>query len=684
MKMNKKINILYLIATLGLLSSCEDDTNTVYTVDDAYNTILLRARMNEGVNGVVTRAVDGNHAKHVLFTEGNKLSLQINGSWTGHDPATITQTTTATVGAESASGSKHNALEMDPNRFWNDYGVADPDNADGRSEGLTIYGAAVNDKEAAAPNVTVWENLSWSLLADQTNGWLSKDLLTSNNITSSADGTYKFDDFMENKTGTSNILEFTHAMSKMTVVLTAGAGFIGGKFVNNPTVTLKQFKYTGSVNIKTKTTTPSETKSDIKMHLAEGGAGNTSATLDALVYPGNSFAKVDDILELTADGNTFVVTAAKLNAAIQKAIDDKSSTGYPGENLNLQQGWNYKLLITVNKTNIVVVATIVDWNDVTAEPEAPEIRIAHSYGHVPGTDFGKGFTLYRSTLITGTYLGDGDKADVSFASSKYSMTPQLYWPTHSTHYFFRGVWPVVDSKDGSEAQLGPTSGQVQANTIDVENVAYKQGYYPSDLMIGRPLNTEETATDEQCKVDAHKDGSGNSPAGICATTGEIRMNFRYMMSQVKVELTSSNPEDKDYIAFDADTKVEIIGGYKDGAIRLSDCTSDFTGKSVAPYQLNNKANDDYDSYHDAIIPQNLTETLNFRITVKNSDGSTDTYETVIKNIKVKEGDADPALISAWASGKAYTYNLKITKTAIKVTATLTDWVPVEASENVWF
>ncbi len=162
------------------------------------------------------------------------------------------------------------------------------------------------------------------------------------------------------------------------------------------------------------------------------------------------------------------------------------------------------------------------------------------------------------------------------------------------------------------------------------------------------------------------------------------MNFRYMMSQVKVELTSSDPTDPDYVAFDANTKVNIIGGYKDGAIKLSDCTVDFSGKTVADYQLHNKAADDYDSYPDAIIPQDLTEGMKFRITTQNEDGTTDTYEAVIKNIKVKEGTADPALITAWESGKAYTYTLRITKTAINVTATITDWVPVTASDNVWF
>lgn len=677
-------SIFFLAAAMSLASCSSDDVFSYERVDAAHDAIVLRAGVSEGGVGVATRAIDDRHDKHVLFTQGTKLALQLNGQWNSN---TVIQPTTGITGTESATDSRHNNLALSPDLFWNDYGVADPSNAAGRAAGLTIYGAAV-DGVTTAPEVTNWGALSWTLPTDQTAGWAASDLLTSNNVrpTDAAldgsgrtgDGTYKFDDFMGTSHNTpSNIIEFTHAMAKVTVVLTAGEGFPEGKFESNPTVTLTAFKYTGSVSIPGKTSTPTDEKSNINMHLASGGAAHT-ATFDALVYPGNVFTDATEILSLTADGNTFEITAKKINDAIRAAIAN-SSISYPatGTDVSFKQGWNYKILVTVNKTSTHVTATIVDWNEVTAEEEAPKINVNKTYGHEPGTDFAKGFDLYRSTTFTGSYLGTGDHAVVSYADSKYTMTPQLYWPNHQTHYFFRGIWPLVGSKDSSDEQLGPTSAQVKANTIDVENVAYKQGYYPSDLMIGRPLNAAETATDEACKVH-----SGTQ--GICATEGDVRMNFRYMMSQVKVELSSSNPTDKDYIAFDANTKVEIIGGYKEGAIKLSDCTSDFTGKSVVPYTLHNAAATDYDSYHDAIIPQTLTDGLKFRITVTNDDGTTDVYECAVKDIKVSENSAAPALISAWQSGKIYTYRLKVTKTAVNVTATLTDWVNVEASENVWF
>jgi hypothetical protein len=38
----------------------------------------------------------------------------------------------------------------------------------------------------------------------------------------------------------------------------------------------------------------------------------------------------------------------------------------------------------------------------------------------------------------------------------------------------------------------------------------------------------------------------------------------------------------------------------------------------------------------------------------------------------------------WESGQHYVYNLKLSKTQVTVSASLTDWKKVEANENVWF
>ncbi len=736
----KLTHYIYISTALAALAACsDDDMDRVYTVGEADNAIVLKAGVREGGVKVQTRAVDGNHASsdngggHVPFAEGTQLALRVDGKWTGHEEngvstENISKTTAATVGAEKQGGTvddpvgaKHNPItSYAPQLYWDDYGTADPDNAGtGRAAGLTIFGAAV-DGETTAPTVSSWTALPWVLVEDQSGGWASRDLLTSNNIQpivyDKYDGTYKFDDWKTKSTNTSNLLEFTHAMSKVTVKLVAGEGFVHGYFEDEVSVTLKNFYLTGTVNIEAKTSTPTiildevSTATDVQAYHESGVIGTErTLTYSALVYPDKSFSATDDLLTITADGNTYKVSAAKL-------VDAMATAGHS----SLQQGYNYILNITVNKTKIDVDATIVDWKKVAAEEEKPEIDIDYAYGHEASDshtsckNFGKDFEFYRSTTLEGSYLGTIDHSKVLYSASAYTLSPPLYWPNHSIHYYFRGVWPSMaenDTQIEDNQSYIPSeklnNGSSTVSKIDVKNVPYKEGTYPSDLMIGRPLKEDGVTPDEACKVNDHKiDGAARG--GICATRGKIHMNFHYMMSQVKVELTSSAADadgnyPKDHVTFNENTKVEIIDGYTEGAILLGSCTSDFTGKSVGVYGMHNLASDDYDSYHDAIIPQSLvsksevdgeekiTPTLKFRITVKDEDGLVDVYETLlgICDISVKEqigpsSWSELKKIDAWEPGKIYTYTLKITKTGIQVTATLKDWIQVEANDTVWF
>ena len=123
-----------LLAALGFLASCSDDI-TGSISGDGRDAIMLRAGISDGRAGVMTKGAPGgimtragaaggyddidaaNHTKHLTFTESTKAALRIDGDWwkQGDDHATlISQTTTATIGAETAANSKHNTLTMSP------------------------------------------------------------------------------------------------------------------------------------------------------------------------------------------------------------------------------------------------------------------------------------------------------------------------------------------------------------------------------------------------------------------------------------------------------------------------------------------------------------------------------------------------------------------------------------------
>lgn len=743
--MNIKYNILPLFAAVSLLTACsDDDIDRVYTVGEADNAIVLKVGVREGSGAQIsTRGVDdnhdataegGNHGGHTPFkTSGTKLALRIDGTWTGKgNDNKVSQTTSVTL---KDASNQHNLIDsMDPVRYWDDYGTADPNNTAGRTAGLTIYGIGVDGYAATYGSVdptgipSDWGNVLWNVgvptdglidQSDATNYWKEKDLLTSNNIHAveegkDYDGTYKFDDYLHDKPLTtesdktsSNILEFTHAMTKITVQLTAGEGFPGyetnpesAAFQTAPTVTLEGFYYKGSVNVEDKISTHSNDvdKANIKMHLDGEGKVHT-ATFDALVFPGNTFVDTDQILTFTADGNTLHVTAAKLNAAIQSAITNKETTKYPGTDETLLQAWNYLLKITVKKTDLDITATILDWKTVEADEDTPKINVTAEYGQ-KGTAFTKDYDFFRSLNIVAGYDEDADTNGINYAarytasSSVWSKT--LYWPNHQTHYFFRGVYPVTGSIACPSSYSNESVQTVEGkDVIPVTNVLYTPNTYPSDLAIGFPRGTSVDSFDETCKVDAHKDSNGKYPDGICATEGLIHMNFKYCMSQVKVQLKTTDGEDKVNIGSNT-AAVEIIDCYNNAYIKLEDGKVASKSEEVRGNHAMTQVAVTTDEapilarFHDAIIPQNLSETvgsetkqMKFRITVTNTDGTTDVYECIIQNIQVEE-DGVKKGITEWEAGKCYVYTLTLKKTAINVTATLTDWVTVEASDEVWF
>ena len=707
---------IYIIGLLSLLTvACSDDIQPTYTVGAEHNAITLRAAIGSGEDAVASRAPDPSHENHVAFLFG-LLHLRVNGIWKGHLSEVVQYESFGTVGDAIEGGilQPHNPLTLSPSIFWDDFGTADPANmypveGNGRDKGLSIFGVTVNgyvDHLQTPPvsntlpkgevtnqgnnlmKILDWTNVPWTLPLNQKDRITYFDLLTSNNIQEGKDGTLKFDEWKANAANTSDLLVFTHAMSKVSVRLTADEGF-PGYFEVPPKVTLLKYYYKGNVNMEAKVSTPAtEYQGDIITHPGIGADGSSHlAHFYALVFPGNSFADDVNVVRIEADRNTYYVTAEKMNAAMKLA--QGGSTTY-------LQGKHYIFNVTVKKTAIDVTATIKDWDEVEAVNETPIINFSECYGHT-GNALTTPFSLYRSTTIDGTYTDPSDQAVVSYdnVNHKYTMSPQLYWPDHQTHYFFRGIWPKVGDADG------PAAAKITGgNSIEVGNAPYTANKYPSDLMIGRPRKSPGGDPDETCKNPAHQRGDGSYPEGICATdskdesSGLIRMNFQYAMSQVIVKLTTSDGA-ANAITINEHTKVEILGGYTKGKILLGTEASDFTGQTVMPFTMTNDNNivgrvpdNDYANYRNTIIPQALTNAsgdLKFRITISADESATDAYETVlgIKEIMVKEGDAPKKYITAWAPGKRYIYNLHITKTGISVTATVTDWKTVDASEDIW-
>lgn len=681
---------------MALFSACssEDDIKPIYTVGEADNVITLRVGVSTGESAVQTRATetDSDHTNHLELTQGTKAALRIDGTWTGHSSEEVSQTTTATIGAKTAD-SKHNALTMDPMLYWDDYGTADPDNTVGRSKGLTIYGVAV-DGVTTAPSESSWTALSWTLPEDQKQDWANYDLLTSNNIKD--DGTLKFDEVKNGNA--SDLLVFTHAMSKITVNLKAGEGFADNAFVDSPTVTVLGTYLSGEVNVEEATTSVSATgsKSTITLKKEDSPSSGYTATYTGLMMPGNKYGDSDNILKINADGNIYYVTAKEINAV-----------NTANEHV-FERGKNYILNVTLKKTSIKVTATITDWFNVESENVEPVINVNANWGAAGNGSSNNfdSFSFYRSTSKLFDYSKDySGNANSYFAPEGVAYKPntptdqwpfrsgddivKLYWPNHNTHYHFRGVWPTTstDTSDtGTVPHVSEVSDADATQKIDIKSVPYTQNSFPSDLLIGMP---EFNDNNKMCQNSDHT-SVDQSDYGICATEGKITLNFSYVMSQVEVILSTSETGSSDHVNINANTVVEIVNVANKGYVKLGDREVE-TLTTTDTYKLDAVTGSGNElKRHSAIVPQVLTfsnagasTNARFKITVTNTDGTKDVYYADIKPIKKTDSSDPVAPDGKWESGVHYVYNLKLTKTEIKVSATITDWTTVDASDDVW-
>ena len=608
------------------------------------------------------------------------------------------------------------------------------------SEGGTIsddkWGSHMGDANLFEWN-TEDKNESESLSSSGDDLILKKDLIVSNNIsktTAESPGNLTFDEHTKIKyhgdDDSQSRLIFKHVFSKITFKLKAADGFADYKFKSIPTVTLTRSKMhetnndgycyvDGNVNvkkceaIKSSSATPKVVTAKLTNVTTEENF--QVVTKEVIVYPGtpictNSSTPSDVIVaQVNADGNIYYIKADKIVEAIRAVFINESDD----VRLMTKAGYNYVFNITVNKTGINVSATVEDWQYVSSNEYEPkiDITVGKEFGGSGSADMADGFSFYRKmdgegtkysssfTDVTGsdTYYKEETMVTLSGTEAKKqgSFETPLYWPDHQTHYHFRGVYPrtVAPSADGSPSVVDVQDENAQFQGIHVNNCAYKSDKtsFPSNLLIGAP----EIESGTMCGNKDHISPTVQvdmSEHGICAREGAINMNFRYMMSQVVVNLSTSD-DGSDRVNIDGDTEVEIENACRDGWIDIHTRAIGKFGEERG-YKMNTVTGKDTQR-HDAIVPQLLTGSgitdLVFKITVKDNNGNvTDIYRATVKDIPVYVADADgkttgsPESITKWEAGKKYIYNLKVTKTQISITATITDWeTKITEDVEIW-
>lgn len=666
---------MFAAATAMFATSCSTDSLEALIPDSEKTAIEFG-----GSSAQVTRAgLSKTNETNVVM----QIKSQKKGS-TGDNNVRVTRTVATATADKTYDDTSYSTLSFlkDYQRYWDD--------AYGRDAELSVYAIAVPGKttdskaeeEKLKASTSTWssEELShtvdWTVSTAQTNTTLAdEDLIFSNNI--SGDNKMKFnltDPTDEDGAGTfdSGKLNFTHALSRITINLKRGVGFSGEntfQFATGTNVSLNAMPVGGTLDLASgewTTTSTSPVSSMYKASAITGSAANeyTEYQLMAQVLPGKIYTDgdVNKELSFTIDGNQYTISSDMMFDALNVADVKASVTKLTDTNITLEKGLNYTFNITVNKTGVVVTASIQDWTPIEAENlDLTNDNIKVSV-YDTENDHISDFELYRSVVDNegnskGTYAPRGNAT--------------WYYQDNQTYYNFRSTSNVT-SLNSDSTSFAMTAGS-------------------TDYQWGAPLKADAITAGKTPKYDT-ENGYNNLIYGkIGATSSTINMTQFHMMSKVTVELTSTATDDNQKVDLKG-SKVYITRINKDGEVLMA--TGKITSSNLQKdLEMTPETNTTSYIYNMSVVPQTLVRGSSdadyVGIRIETASGKSIYYYEKLSDVKASkattsQNNTKDESISYWYPGHHYKYEFNILKTGVNgVTASLVDWTTVTgATQNI--
>lgn len=555
------------------------------------------------------------------------VKLTVNGASTAVNP-------TVTPNRESTSSFQETV-------YWDDFSTTTHDL---RAEGHALqsyYGYCYNGNTGSfEPNKSEGK-LTWSVDADQTGGYQKSDLLWSQ-----AQTPVKYEHGKQGNSASHGTLTipYTHAMSKVTVVVKTDGAF-NGMALGGTSAALTDVYLKGEMNAPEGTVVPDDTsKGDIQMHpIAEA----TAKTFEALMIPG---LKLTEGLVLAQINNV-----AKNNYKItitQNILDNWSSQLDGGKT---KSGVNYKLTLTVKKQLVNIEASLTDWVNVEATGEGI-VRFTNDVTHITdvtgGTPLADGLavdvfwvkqTEGQTALSTVTKGNYATTSTYHATDKKWTNDPALYWDNGTDRYYFRGL---AKKEDDAIKSYKPTPG----------------GEYSFDVEQDTDLLWATTPTHTgQLEDGGTKEYAEGAP--INPRTGNVPLRFDHAMSQISFKLQTTEGADK--VELDRAT-LSLAQVVKKGTIEPAN------GTITPSTEAEDKAELQLTTASSIVVPQTLTDEMILTIQL---NGNVSTYKIALKNCKLADGTA----VATWEGGKHYTYTITLKKEAVQLIAFVKNWTEVNVN-----
>ena len=614
---------------LGFVA-CANDNGEAPSIDGSKTPIDIAVAFVNGetVSKSTTRAVDKTFeandklVAHLQHVQGTGSDASLVGSY--EKTITLTMNSNATMSNTSDGNIKQTtSFTTSESLYWDDFSDATNDIST-EGHGLrSSWGYCYNGNSSAPTDGNHSDEITWEAATEQTSGFKTSDLLwskTQNPVS------YQHGNNSGDNHGTI-IIPYTHAMSKATIVLTAGEGF-GDDAFENTTITLKGVNIKGNFTASTATVVGTKTEGqyetrDIHMLKKSIDATNKSVTFECVFVPNtllsanNEWAEIKDV-----EGNDYNIylTETMLGNDAWNATSTAS-------------GVNYKLTATINKQKIDVVAQIADWIHKETSADG-KIQFSTDLTNItPTGDIRAGsYLVFMSDTDNDTNYGDAATTR-SYSGNVWQDSPTLYWQGEGEARFFRGL------------------AKMNGESLTSEGILRNAEQGTDLLWATTPQHTG-------------KDNSGNDKtyeAGdkIDPRTSFVPLKFEHAMSKVKFVLKTTTDEN---------TKVNLEGATlsipgitTNGTIDVANgnITIGSTTADLAPVY-----NTEY-----IVIPQNLAgKKLTITLNDANADEKKTTYSILLTDCKV-----DGNTISSWERGNSYVYTITLAKEAIQFRALIKEW-----------
>lgn len=616
------------------------------------------------------------------------------------------------------------AFDTGHTRFWEDsysrdaklsvYAACIP----GKATALTLGGSSdYSNNSFAWTGTEVGTTIAWPLSGTSANqteeGFLAnQDLCFSNNVSCLGDDNRIAFNQSTKKFGNGNLI-FHHALTWITFKIKRGDGFAGAPFAFSnagENIVLKGFNTAGTLTLATgefsSVSTTDITQMALEDHRSEVGPA-FDYVLDAYLLPGSLLeGTATGQIYFTLDQNSYHITKNQLQTVLQdmklsdgdtNALETVSDT-----QKKMRPGVHYIFELTVSKKNIdKISAKVVPWETVTVDQYTPtnaRITVSLLDNGTPKTGTAD-FDLFRASNVSesindafesynwGTgYTPSANKAILvenvangGVYTAKEAAAPETewYWPDNKTFYHFRTILPKTSTGEW----------EVTADAVGGDYITLIRAAEYRDVCWGAPFY----ATEGKLRYDYASYGFDGTSAhqiskAIGPTSGTIQMTMFHMMSDVSVQLTTS--EGTDAVTLDGAT-VQFSNTYPTAKVLMG------TGLVVPTGDAGNAletVNASHKVEHYGFIPQSL-ESVVLTITAQNNQ-----YIVDLKDLEVGASAISNTLIAnpysetspgsgkykidRWYPNVQYSYTFKLTKTGIAtIMATLANWETVNAGDD---